>query len=134
MLPSFLAGPAIGAAVVLVGLSGGWTWLRLVHDPAIRTEYAQELNRQVSDARIEGQKRAMQAIADAEFGFRQRQAESTTIRERIIRVPVTTACAASPAVSAAVDGLRTWGGAAREARDPGKSADVPSTAGTARAP
>lgn len=112
MLPPFLVGPAIGAGLVLAGAVAGLGWLHLVHDPAIRAAYAAELDAQVAAARAEDQKRAIAAMADLEERHRAQLAQASTIRERVIRVPVTTACAAAPAVAAALDGLRAGAGPA----------------------
>lgn len=131
-IPPALIGPAMGAALVLFAAAGGWSWLRLVHDPAIRAEYAAELEAQVAAEREAGQRHAMRVLAEADAEHRRRLAEASTLRERIIRVPVTTACAASPAVAAVLDGLRPGPGAAGAARDPAAAARLPAPAPAAR--
>ena len=118
-------GPMLGAAAVLGVLVGGWLWLVMIHDPAIRAEYAAERDAQVAAARAEDQRRAVAALADMELQQRQALAQAATTRERIIRVPVTTACSAAPAVAAALDGLRAAPGGAGAPRDPGAAAGLP---------
>lgn len=128
MIPPALVGPALGAALLAVAASSGYAWLRLSHDPAIRAEYQAKLDAQVAAARIEDQQRALESLANLEAEHREQLAAASTIREKIIRVPVTTACAASPAVAAALDGLRAGpggesapGGAPAAAGVPGRA-------------
>lgn|GEM_PF-6259415 len=106
MIPPALLSPALGAGVLAVAGAAFWAWLVLLHDPAIRAEYQAKLDAQVAAQRIEDQRLAMARLAEVEEEHRQQLAAAATIRERIIRVPVTNACVASPAMAAALDGLR----------------------------
>lgn len=118
-------GPLAPVLCVVLALSGAWGWLRLVHDPAVRAEYAAERDAQVAAAVAQHQARAITAMADLEMQQRQAAARVATTRERIIRVPVTTACAASPAVSAALGGLRAAPGGAAAPRHPAPAVGLP---------
>ena len=106
VIPAALRGPALGVVLVLVALSGAWAWLRLVHDPAVRDALRAEIAAQTAAELAEHQRAAVVALADLEADIARRTAATSATRERIIRVPVATACAASPAVAAALDGLR----------------------------
>ena len=103
MKPPFLVGPAIGAAVVVAGL----VWLKAIHEPAIRAEYAAELAAATAKAQAEFQSAALDAVEAAQAAAQARNAGRVVVRERIIREPVTTACVGSPSVVAALDGLRS---------------------------
>ena len=105
-LPTALRGPALGVVLAAVVASGAWAWLRLVHDPSVRDALRAEIAAQTAAELAEHQRAAVVALADLEADIARRTAATVTIRERIIRVPVTVACAASPAVAAALDGLR----------------------------
>jgi hypothetical protein len=107
MIPPFLVGPAIGAGALALGLALGVAWLKGIHEPAIRAEYAAELAAATAKAQAEFQSAALEAVEAAQAAARARQAERVVVRERIIREPVTTACVDSPSVVAALDGLRS---------------------------
>lgn len=132
-LLALVQGPAAGAVMLALALAGGWGWLRLVHDPAIRAEYAAELDAQVAAARDDEQRRALAALASLEASHREAQARAATTRERIIRVPVTTACAAAPAVAAALDGLRPGPGPAGARGGAAAASGLPAAAAPAAA-
>jgi hypothetical protein len=130
MIPAALLSPVAGAVALAVAASGGVAWLRLVHDPGIRAEYQAKLDAEIAAARIADQQKALAAIATLEAEHRMELAAAATTRERIIRVPITTACAAAPAVVAALDGLRArasgagaTGSASGHAGVPGRAAD-----------
>jgi hypothetical protein len=122
-LPAALAGPALGAAILLAAASSAYAWLRLIHEPAIRAEYAAELAAATAEAHARLQAAALTVAEAANADQAAREARRIEIRERIVRVPVTSACADSPAVRAALGGLR-----ARPA-DPGAPAGAALPAG-----
>jgi hypothetical protein len=124
VIPSFLVGPAIGVAVVLAGLG----WLHLVHDPAVRAEMAAEITAVTQAEQLAGQQRATEALQQLAAEFQAREASLSATRERIIRVPITAACVASPAVAAAVASLRRPGAGAGAAPGAGQPAGVPGRA------
>ena len=124
-LLGLFAGPFAGLSWAALALAGAWAWLGLVHDPAVRREYAAERDAQVAAAVAQHQARAIAAMADLEMQQRQAAAQVATVRERIIRVPVTTACAASPAVSAAIGSLRPPPGGAGAPGHPAAPAGLP---------
>ena len=94
VIPAPLLAPALGAAAMVALAGAGWGWLRLVHDPGIRAEYQAKLDAEVAAARLADQAAALQAMENMQALHRAQLAEAATIRERIIRVPVTTSCAA----------------------------------------
>lgn len=106
VLPAALRGPVLGVVLAVLALSGGWAWLRLVHDPAVRDALRAEIAAQTAAELAEHQRAALAAMAALEADVARRAAETATIRKRIVRVPIATACAGSPAVAAALDGLR----------------------------
>lgn len=97
------AGKGIG---VCAALWGGWHLFVAQHDASLRDAWVAEQQLAVAAAveqqRIRGDAAAAEAIAAA----RAAALADAPIREVIRRVPVQTACASSPAVRAALDGLR----------------------------
>ena len=102
MIPGFLIGPAIGAAIA----AAVYGWVVLVHNPGVRAELQAELQAAVTTERLRLEQLASAALAAQAAESAEREAGRVVTRERIIRVPITTACAASPAVRHAVDSLR----------------------------
>ena len=131
MIPPFLIKPALYVAVTAAAVAIWFTWLNAYHDPAVRAAYRAEIDADTAKQVAANQVAALAALADTASEDRVRDAFRTTIRERIIHVPVTTACAASPAVRAALDGLRGGAGGAGAAGGP---AVAPGLSGAARAP
>jgi hypothetical protein len=130
MIPPILIGPAIGAGLVLAVLG----WVQLIYVPAIRAEYAAEIAAATAAAQAQHQADALRAVEAAGAAQQERDAARIVIRERIIRVPVTTACAASPAVAAALDGLRRAPAGAGAPAGAALPAGLPAPAGPARQP
>jgi len=130
MIPPILIGPAIGAGLVLAVLG----WVQLIYVPAIRAEYAAEIAAATAAAQAQHQADALQAVEAAGVAQQERDAARIVIRERIIRVPVATACAASPAVAAALDGLRRAPAGAGAPAGAALPAGLPAPAGPARQP
>jgi hypothetical protein len=130
VIPAILTGPAVGAALVLAGVA----WLHLVHNPGVRARHAAEIAAATAAAMAEHQAAALGAVEAATAAAQARDAERTVIRERIIRVPVTTACADSPAVAAALYGLRGRPAGAGAPAGAAVPAGLPAPAGPARQP
>lgn len=131
MLPSFLIAPAAGAGVALAIVAGGVAWAKLSYEPAIRAEYAAEIAALTAARRAADQDAALRAVEAAGAAQNARTAERTIIRERIIRVPITTACADSPAVGVALDGLRARPAGAGAPARAGDAAGLPGATGPA---
>lgn len=102
MIPGFLIGPAIGAAIA----AAVYGWVVLVHDPGVRAAHTAELQAAVTTERLRLEQLASAALAAQAADSAEREAGRVVTRERIIRVPITTACAAAPAIAAALDSLR----------------------------
>lgn len=122
-----LAGRLVGYGALIVALSGGVAWVLHTHDARVRAEQQLATDR-VMAAEVERQHAA--TVAALEQAADEAQARAATIeqiRTAIDVQPVTTSCAGSPAVRAAVDGLRrTAGGRPGTASaNPGKSAKLP---------
>lgn len=130
MIPPLFLGPAIGASLVLAAVA----WLHLIHNPAVRARHAAEIAAATAAAVAEHQAAALAAVQAAAAAQRERDEARAAIRERIVRVPVTTACAASPAVAAAIDGLRAGGAGAGAPPRPAGPAVLPAPAAPARQP
>lgn len=128
MLPSFLTGPVAGAGVALAIVAGGVAWAKLSYEPAIRAEYAAEIAALTAAQQAADQDAAIRAVEASSMAAVARAADRAIIRERIIRVPVTTACAASPAVGVALDGLRPRAAGSGAPVRAGGAADVPGPA------
>jgi hypothetical protein len=58
----------MGAALLAMAAVGGFAWLRLVHDPEIRSEYQARLDVQVAAARLADAQRAQQVVARMRAG------------------------------------------------------------------
>jgi hypothetical protein len=129
VIPAQLIAPALGAAAV----AGVVLWVQFVFVPNIRAEQAREIAAATAVAVAEYQVAALQASEAAAKAQRERDAARLAIREKIIRVPIKTACADSPAVAVALDGLRRPAGD-RGASSAGQPVDVPGGAGTAARP
>lgn len=106
MIPAALMSPATGAAALGVALAAGWAWLHWSYKPAIRAEYAAEIAAATDAALAQHQAIALTIVEAAQADQVAREKRRVEIRERIVRVPVTAACADSPAVRAALDGMR----------------------------
>jgi hypothetical protein len=102
VIPGFLIGPVIGAAIA----AAVYGWVVLVHNPGVRAELQAEISAAVTTERLRLEQLASAALAAQAAESAEREAGRVVTRERIIRVPVTTACAGSPAVRHAVDSLR----------------------------
>lgn len=124
-LPAALRGPAFGVALAAVAIAGAWSWLRLVHDPAVREALRAEIAAQTAAELAAHQRAALDALAALEADIARRTAAQTQVRERIVRVPVATACAGSPAIGAALDGLRHAPGRAGAPAHPAQPAGLP---------
>lgn len=102
ILPSFLSLP-----VVLVGMvSSGYLWLKFVHEPNIRSAYAAELAAQVAQEKARLQEASLATLEAYQKAQQERQKGTVIIRESVARAPQTASCASSPAMRAALDGLR----------------------------
>lgn len=100
--------PWLIAAVGLIVGGGGTLWYRSEYHQCVaareadRTAAERARNEAIEAARVKSD----QIINDQARALAETAAKVGTINERIVRVPVTTACAASPAVRAAADGVR----------------------------
>lgn len=96
-------GKGIGACAVLWG---GWHLFVAQHDASLRAEWVAQQTAAVEAAVAEQQKKGDAAVIVASNAARAAALAEAPVREVIRRVPVQTACAASPAVAAALDELR----------------------------
>jgi hypothetical protein len=124
VIPGFLIGPAIGAAIA----AAVYGWVVLVHNPGVRAEMQAEISAAVTTERLRLEHLASAALAAQAAESAEREAGRVVTRERIIRVPITTACAASPAVRHAVDSLRQPPAGPGAPSGAGVSAGVPGAA------
>jgi hypothetical protein len=98
----------LALAAVLAAL-GGWLWV----ERGLR--HSAEARAAVAEAAVKGRDRAITALEHQAAEAAARSARFTTIRRSVDAAPVSNACAAAPAVRAALDGLRAaraGGGAA----------------------
>ena len=122
MISAFLAPAFTIPAVALSAFAGGYLWLKLIHEPAIRREYATELSIQVAQERARLQEESQITLEAYHKTQQERQQAVTVIREGVARAPQSISCVSSPAMRAALDGLR------------GASASPPASADTAKPP
>ena len=134
MIPPFLIKPAIGAAAVVALAGAFFGWLHFVHDPDIRAAYVAEIAALTAKQQAADQAAALAAVQQAGAEQAQREATRTIIRERIIRVPVTMACASSNSIGVAFDGLRAGGSGAGAPSDPAIPAGLPGATGATANP
>lgn len=99
---SFLTLPVLLVSLV----SGGYLWLKFLHEPAIRREYASELSIQVAQERARLQEESQITLEAYHRAQQERQQAVTVIREGVARAPQSISCVSSPAMRAALDGLR----------------------------
>jgi hypothetical protein len=101
--------PWLIAAFGLIAGGGGTLWYRSEYHECTA---AREADRTAAERAKNAAVAKAQATSDAIITEQARALAETAakvggIRERIISVPITTACASSPAVRAAIDGLRS---------------------------
>lgn len=121
LVSSFLTLP-----VLLVSLiSGGYLWLKFLHEPAIRREYATELSIQVAQERARLQEESQITLEAYHRAQQERQQAVTVIREGVARAPQSISCVSSPAMRAALDGLRGASASPPTPANPAKPPSVP---------
>ena len=118
LVSSFLTLPVLLVSLV----SGGYLWLKFLHEPAIRREYATELSILVAQERARLQEESQITLEAYHKTQQERQQAVTVIREGVARAPQSISCVSSPAMRAALDGLR------------GASASPPAPTDTAKPP
>lgn len=104
-IPAWAIKPLIGAAIVIAAALAFWLWLA-AHDDALRAAWEAKQAAAVAKAVEEQRQKGDDATRAAAEAARAAALADAPIREVIRRVPVQTACAASPAVAAALRGLR----------------------------
>lgn len=133
----FLGSPLGRAGMIVlacgVAAAGYLVWLG-AHDRAVLAEQAAKEAAAVAETQIADLRRAVDA-ADAEArDATERAAKVTVIKTEIARAPVTVACVRSPAVAAALDGLRAAGGGNGPPGGAGVPVGMPAAAGPAGRP
>jgi len=129
---------AIGGAVILLLATATWALAerggRIAAEAreAQAMEAAQANQRAVEQIREE-RAQAIAALSGLAQDIAARAARTIAVRRAIDAAPTTTACVESPAVRAALDGLRRASdpGAGGAPGDPGRVARVPAAAGAA---
>lgn len=126
-IPPFLVGPLCGAAgMALAGLAA-WGWLVLVHDPGVRAAQTAEIAAAVAAQQARDHEAATAALEAQAAATAAQIAALSTTRQRIARAPVSTACAAVPAIRDALDGVRALAGGGAPA-GAGQPAGLPAPA------
>jgi len=121
LISSFLTLPILLVSLV----SGGYLWLKFLHEPAIRREYAAELSVQVAQERARLQEESQITLEAYHKTQQERQQAVTVIREGVARAPQSVSCVSSPAMRAALDGLRGASTGSPTPADPPKPPSVP---------
>jgi len=104
--PVAVAARWIGVALCICG--GGSLWL-VQHDAVIVAEWKAAQASAVDAAREQEHQAAVAALEAAQRDAAERVRVVTVIKREIANAPVGTACVASPAIAAALDGLRQPG-------------------------
>lgn len=94
------------AFAIISAISGGYLWLKLIHEPHIRNAYAAELATQVAQEKARLQEVSLAALEAYQKTQQEHQKKTIIIREGVSRAPQTASCASSPAMRAVLDGLR----------------------------
>ena len=136
-LLGLLSGPIgkwIGYAALAVTMAGAAWWVVGEHDSAVRGALLAE-QRAAQLVQLQAQHERTVAALESEAASERARADAmATARRMIANAPITTACADSPAVRAALDGLRSKPSAAPGAPGGAKQpAGVPGAAGAAGA-
>ena len=118
---SFLTLPVLLVSLV----SSGYLWLKFLHEPAIRREYAAELSIQVAQERARLQEESQITLEAYHRAQQERQQAVTVIREGVARAPQSISCVSSPAMRAALDGLRGASASPPTPANPAKPPSVP---------
>ena len=121
LVSSFLNLPILLVSLV----SGGYLWLKFLHEPAIRREYAAELSAQVAQERARLQEVSQITLEAYHKTQQERQQAVTVIREGVARAPQSVSCVSSPAMRAALDGLRGASTGSPTPANPPKPTHVP---------
>ena len=119
--------PCLILAGAVFCVVSAWVWLTWVHDPAVRAAYRASIEAEVRIQQDKDRAAAAAALAEVTQRADEREVERVAIRERIIRVPVTVACADAPAIRTALDGLRRGSAGAGA---PGGAAGAPGLPGS----
>ena len=135
---AFFAGPMgkialyAMAAVAIIGVVWG---VIHEHDGRIRAEDAAKVAAATATMQIAQAKAGAEAVQASAAEAIARAREVNTVKLEIAHAPVTQACAASPAINAALDGLRGGSGPGGSPPvNPAGAAGVRPAAGAARAP
>jgi hypothetical protein len=138
LILGFVAGPlgkVAGIAALLAGLLAGGVWLVGEHDARVLAE-ARAAEQAAQIAAIQADHtREVTALQASAADFQARAARTTAIRSSIDAAPHTMGCADSPAIGAALDGLRRHPAASGAGAAPGRAAGpagLPGPAGAAR--
>lgn len=130
MIPATLTPAFLVPAVALSVMAGGYSWLKFVHEPNIRSAYAAELAIQAEREKARLQALSIQVLEAQAEAQKARDAADQAIRRSIARAPQTASCASSPAMRAALDGLRAATPNLPAPHRPAKSSDLPAGAQT----
>ena len=130
MIPAFLAPAFLAPAVALTVIAGAYSWLKFIHEPNIRSIYANELAIQTEREKARLQTLSIQVLEAQAEAQKARDAADQAIRRSIARAPQTTSCASSPAMRAALDGLRAATPSHPAPTHPAKPSDLPAGAQT----
>ncbi len=97
-------------AALAVAVAGGAAWVIHEHDNRVRAEQQLAIDKANAAAIEADHARAIAALEQAATEARDRADNLERLKARVHAQPVTTACVQSPAVRAALDGLRQHGG------------------------
>ena len=128
MIPPFLAGPLFGAAGMALAGAAFFGWLHLIHDPNVRAAQVAEIAAAVAAQRAEDAAAATAALEAQAAATAAQVAALTTTRQRISRAPVSSVCAASPAIRDALSGVRSLAAGAGAAGNPPVAPILPTPA------
>jgi hypothetical protein len=130
VIPPFLLGPLCGAAGMALAGAAFFGWLHLIHDPAIRSDYAAELAAVVAKERERQHASAAAALEAHAAALAAQTAALAPHLRRIASAPASVACAASPAVRDALAGVRALGAGAAAPGGAAEPAGLPTPART----
>lgn len=131
-------GKILGVLLAVLSLGGGLIWIVQEHDAKVLAESAvQEQAKTIAVMKADAERSAAALVANAK-ATADIASKATTIREAVDAAPRTTGCSDSPAIRAALDGLRNTaaganhGAAATGSAKPMGTAASAATAGSGK--
>ncbi len=124
-----LLSPAILTPALAFGaIASSYLWLKTIHEPNIRAAYAAEIQVITEREKARLQETSIAILEAQHEAQKAREASIQVIYRTVANAPQATSCASSPAMRAALDGLRASSGGAGAPANPAKPTSLPAGA------